>query len=108
MLIEDRVKECFWLFGFTLPLGEKYQKKCVETFGEDLSKYLPMIFNNVEKVCLSYPEDFEGYLELIFNMIKYMRGETDVNPANFIDCDPEKLKLHMEIELGRYKKSKTA
>lgn len=107
MLNNDRVKECFWLFSFTLPLGEEYRKKCVATFGEDLTKYLPQVFRNIQDVCLQYPEDFEGYLDLIFNMIKYMKNESDINPANYIDCDPEKLKQYMEIELGKYKKSKT-
>ena len=109
MLNESRVDECFWLFANTLPIGENQSKKLVEAFGEDVSKLLPELFGKLGSVCSQYPEEFDGYLDLIKNMIAYMRDETDTNPIEYLDMvneEQEKLKKHMEIQLGRYKSEK--
>lgn len=106
MLNENRVEECFWLFSNTLPIGENQTKKLVEAFGEDVSKLLPELFGKLGKVCSQYPEEFDGYLDLIKSMISYMREETNTNPIEFLDMvieEQDRLKKHMEIQLGRYK-----
>lgn len=103
MLIENRVKECFWLFAQTLPIGEKYRKTLIQNFGEDISKELPRLISKMGEVCFSYPEEFDGYLEFIIQSIKYMRGETDEMPE--IDADDYNRMINqMRIQLGQYTK----
>jgi len=107
LLSESRVRECFWLFSMSLPIGENQSKKLIETFGEDISKMLPQLISKMAQVCYTYPEDFEGYLEFILQSIKYMRGETDKLPEIDVE-DYNRMINQMRVQLGEYDKYKTA
>lgn len=105
-LIENRVSECFWLFGNTLPIGKNQTEKLIQSFGEDVSKLLPELFSKMSKVCMSYPVEFNGYLEFILQSIKYMRGESDDYPE--IDVSNyEQMIQAMRIQLGTFNRKET-
>ena len=103
-LIQNRVKECFWLFSQTLPIGQNQTNKLIDTFGEDISKALPQLITKMSDVCFSYPEDFEGYLEFISEAIQYMKGETDDLPDVDVS-DYNQMITQMRVQLGEYTKS---
>jgi len=102
LLDESRVRECFWLFANTLPIGENQTKALIQTFGEDISKMLPELFEKLGRICRTYPEEFEGYLEFIQQSISYMRGESDKTPDVNTE-DYEKMIQIMRIQLGEWK-----
>jgi len=104
VLIENRVRECFWLFSQTLPIGTNQTNKLIETFGEDISKELPKLITKMSDVCFSYPEDFDGYLEFIMQAIQYMRGESDDLPEVDVS-DYHRMITQMRVQLGEYTKS---
>jgi len=103
MLNENRMRECFWLFSMSLPIGKNQTKQLIETFGEDISKELPKLISKMAQVCYTYPEDFDGYLEFFLQAIKYMREESNEPPKVDVD-DYDKMLRNMRIQLGEYKR----
>jgi len=104
-LIENRVRECFWLFSMSLPIGENQTQKLIDNFGEDISKELPKLISKMAQVCMTYPEDFDGYLEFIIQSIIYMRGDSDELPELDV-TDYNRMIMQMRIQLGEYKPKK--
>jgi len=102
MLIEDRVRECFWLFGLTLPISKKYTEKLSSVFGNDVAKIIPDMLQTLQQVCMNYPDEFEGYLNFIEESIQYMKGFRDNLPQ--IDLPYEEYQEFMHTQLMKYKK----
>lgn len=102
MLIEDRVRECFWLFGLTLPISKSYTEKLTLAFGSDVAKAIPEMMGIVEKLCMNNKEDFDGYLTFIEESIDYMRGYRDNLPQ--VELPYEEYQEYMHKSLEKHKK----
>ena len=108
MILDNRVRQCFWLFMNTLPISKEYQKNLQEAFGENTAKILPEIIVTVQNFCMKYPEDFDGYLEFVKQSIDYMRGDSDQLPeVDLNEEDYQKMLQSMRVQLGEYKSKKT-
>jgi len=98
-LIESRVKECFWLFGLTLPITKKYREKMTAVLGEDVAKIIPDLLQQVAAICIKNPDEFAGYLEFIGQCYDYCRGYSDNLPQT--DLDGEEYQEFMQEQLKK-------
>lgn len=100
-LNNDRVRECFWLFGLVLPIGKDYQEKINQAFGHDIAKLIPDLCNTIGSLCMKDPDAFDGYLTFIQEAIEYMRENRNTLPA--VDLPYEEYQEFMQKQLKKLK-----
>jgi len=93
-LIESRVKDCFWLFGLTLPISKAYKDKMAAVFGEDISKQIPSLLQVIARLCIKNPEEFAGYLEFIGHAYEYCQGFRDDLPKTNLENEEYQEFIH--------------
>lgn len=84
MIDDERLRQMFYLFGLTLPLGDEMKNEAFKAlFGGDsgLREIVPVVLNGICEQMILNKEASEGYLDFMIEAMHYAKCDSDELPT---------------------------